>query len=141
MRMAEPPLQLARRLFVLGEVMAVRDGLHGLEVDARPGDMPMLFAVFLVGDDDAGLSLEAERLFGNVERFHKLRAGERIARLRAYHGMIERLLAFGAFGIGFHLFERADGILRDGAFDLDERDALVFTDALEITSQSRARAA
>src|SRR5665213_2176385 len=139
--MTEAPFEIARDLLVLPIVVAVADGAHARQIDPRPDDMNVLAAELVMHDDDARVAVEAEFAFEHVDRFAALFVGQPVRRFGADGGVIERLLAVGAGGVGAHLDERAAQILRDGASRLDEAHALVLLGIAEVRRQLLRRCA
>ncbi len=70
--MAEAAFEIAGDLLMFAVVVAVADGFHLADIDARPHDMQMLAPQLFVHDDDAGVPLETELFFKCVDRFKPL---------------------------------------------------------------------
>ena len=66
---AEFPLKLTGHDFMAAVVVTVRNRLHRLKVNARPGHMNVRPAFFHMGHHDARLPGKAELLFKPVDRF------------------------------------------------------------------------
>ena len=82
--------------------------------------------------DDTRMAVEPELCLKRVDRLGALLGRQSVRRLGADRGVIERLLALRADGVGVHLDERAAQVLRDGASGLDEAHALVLLGVAEV---------